>query len=219
MTDVSIHRENILKAHDLDHDPERLDDYYSEWAKRYDKDVRADGYEGPDFTARLVLTKLAELNGGRSAPWSILDVGCGTGLVGKSLKTRAPDLIIDGNDLSQSMVDIAEKTDAYRELEGGVNLLEGFGDDKNGAYDAVTCCGVFTTGHVQPSALVHLMPPLRKGGIAVISTRRSYFESSDFHEAVEDMHNSDTCELIGKVLDAPYIAEEPAHYWIFQASR
>src|SRR5690606_32675506 len=81
---------------------------------------------------------------------TVLDAGCGTGLVGVELaKVGARKL--DGVDLSPGMIAKAKATRAYRSLEA-VDLSKKL-DREAGTYSVVVCVGTMTQGHLGPEAL------------------------------------------------------------------
>lgn len=147
----------------------------------------------------------------------IIDAGCGTGLVGKALDDKGFQNI-DGFDLSHQMVEIAKESKAYRSLTGGcdmTNRIESYQDDQ---YQATVCCGVFTLGHVHPMALEELIRITKPQGLLLVSTRKSYYDTSDFKATCDRLQEEGKFKLIDSVIDGPYIAEEGAHYWAFQIS-
>ena len=84
----------------------------------------------------------------------ILDAGAGTGLVGKALKEMGYGSIV-AMDLSEGMLEIAKKTEAYESFDQMV-LGETLGY-KTDSFDAVISVGVFTVGHVPASGLDELV--------------------------------------------------------------
>ncbi|MCI5130226.1 MAG: class I SAM-dependent methyltransferase [Candidatus Electrothrix sp. EH2] len=201
----------IKESHKLSGDPDELAQYYQQWADRYDDDVSKEEYAGPDYIADYFEAMQKKSDRG-NRDIKILDAGCGSGLVGITLY-RKEYRDIDGCDLSHEMVSLAEKTDCYQKVVGGVDLndMSSFHDKE---YDAVISCGVFTLGHVPPQALNELIRITKSGGLIVLSTRTSYYESSGFHEFCDSLEE----QKLLKILDhriGPYIAEEDAHYWAF----
>ncbi|WP_353929726.1 methyltransferase domain-containing protein [Okeanomitos corallinicola TIOX110] len=206
----------IKEAHELSYNPEQLQEYYDKWSREYDLDVSNEKYSGPKFIADY-LAKILEnhfhLDAGKTN-LKILDAGCGTGLVGVELQKKGFGKI-DGFDLSQNMVEIAENTNAYNSLEGKCDMnrkIEAYQDNE---YEIIVCCGVFTLGHVHSTALEELIRITKPGGLLVISTRKSYYDSSDYQELVDRLLVRGTIKLINSIMDGPYIAEEGAHYWAF----
>lgn len=70
-----------------------------------------------DYRSHLHLRTLAlQVCAGLPSPWRILDLGCGTGLVGDCLKDMAKGGRLDGVDISPAMLDEARKRKIYDEL-------------------------------------------------------------------------------------------------------
>ncbi|KAL3187668.1 hypothetical protein MRX96_024704 [Rhipicephalus microplus] len=82
----------------------------------------------------------------------ILDVGCGTGLLGVQLKNLGYNCI-DALDYSDEMLSEAKKKDIYRR-----DFLEKVFKNnklpiKDAEYDVVALCGCLMPGHIMPDAL------------------------------------------------------------------
>jgi len=218
VTDPSLAR--IKAAHDLSGDLDNLTQYYRDWADAYDADVQDEGYVAPNFLVDC-LQQVAGRNGvavDLARPGvEVMDVGCGTGLVGAVLKERGLQPI-DGFDLSTEMVDRARDLGVYRDLWGD-QPLEGAAAAVGGRrWDVTLACGVFTLGHVPPSELSEMFRLTKPGGLAVVTTRRSYADATDFVDEVERVQARGEAELVDRVLDGPYIKEEGAHYWAFRVA-
>ncbi len=128
---------------------------YDQWATTYDDDfVSANGYVYHEHLAAVFL------DAGGSAGGAILDVGCGTGIVGVALADMG-ERVVDGVDISAEMLDVARAKQsvhgdlAYRELYE-LDLTEPlpFGDD---TYAGVVSAGTFTHGHLGPEPLGELV--------------------------------------------------------------
>ncbi len=206
----------IKNSHLLNGDTQALAEYYKTWAKTYDKDVEGQAYRGPDVIADL-LDELAPRDYAKKGQDSLrlVDAGCGTGLSGIALAKRGFETI-DGFDLSHEMVSEARKTGAYRALHGGVDMNEPPLSIADDSYDVAVCCGVFTIGHVNPSALGELARITRKGGLVLVSTRKSYYDSTDFDLQMRELEIQGYLRLVKYLKNAPYVAEEGAHYWAFE---
>jgi predicted TPR repeat methyltransferase len=76
----------------------------------------------------------------RGPPWDILDLGCGTGLVGAALAPHARKLV--GADLSPKMIERAQARNCYARLECS-DLLTALGRDPPLSYDVITAADVF----------------------------------------------------------------------------
>ncbi len=193
----------------LDGDPEKVRQFYEEWARNYNIDTSSSAYTGPEIAAKLLQRHLPEPNK------LLLDAGCGTGLVGVELEKLGYRLI-DGFDLSESMTEQAAATGAYRDLLGGIDMMraaESYADD---TYDAILSIGVFTLGHVPPEALEVLLRLVRKGGLLLVSTRTHYYEQTNFQQVVDALIAANRAELVQLVRDAPYNNDGDGHYWVLR---
>jgi SAM-dependent methyltransferase len=149
---------------------------YDEWAPSYNKDVSdvSQVYVAPRLVARIALRFLG--NEDENGPVSILDAGCGTGLVGQSLAVLSKDtsrgllpaIEIDGADLSPSMLKVARTTGVYRALTT-VDLTQAI-NKPGDSYGIITCCGTFTHGHVGPDPALRELVRLAKPGGHVVAT-------------------------------------------------
>lgn len=193
----------------LDGDPENLRAYYDDWARDYNLDITSAGYSGPAISARLLQQYLADTDA------CLLDAGCGTGLVGVELRALGYRNI-DGFDLSDSMAEQARASGVYRQLAGGVDMMEATQSYALESYDAVLSVGVFTLGHVPPEALQVLLQLTRPGGLLVVSTRTHYYQQTGFQQLVDAMLAETQIELLKLLRDAPYNKDGGAHYWMFK---
>lgn len=193
----------------LDGDPENLRAYYDDWARDYNVDITSAEYSGPVISARLLQQYLTNTD------LSLLDAGCGTGLVGIELHALGYRQI-DGFDLSEAMVEQAGTSGVYRKLTGGLDMMQAAKSYAAGSYDAVLSVGVFTLGHVPPEALVVLLELVRPGGLLLVSTRTHYYEQTEFQSLVDELLTGSRIELVKLLRDAPYNKDGGAHYWVFR---
>ncbi|KAL9627259.1 MAG: hypothetical protein Q9164_007656 [Protoblastenia rupestris] len=123
--------------------PDDCSAIYDRWANTYDIDVRHAGvdYVAPTVTAQAVVAANGNIAG------SILDAGCGTGLVVVAL-SQAGAKNIDGIDISSGMLDVARGTGIYKDLS--VVDMSVVIDKRDQSYDVITCVGTFTEAHVSP---------------------------------------------------------------------
>ncbi|MER8950788.1 class I SAM-dependent methyltransferase [Mesorhizobium sp. M0809] len=208
-------RERIKDSHALDGDVGRLTNFYREWASSYELDVGLDGYCGPMIVAELAgAVQTAYLAKQRTAI-AILDAGCGTGLVGVELE-RLGFRLIDGIDLSEEMAEQARQTRVYRHVRGDVDLNGPLSDYDSASFDITVCCGAFTLGHVRPDGLRELARVTRPNGFIIASTRKSYAEATSFEDEVLRLQDAGVLVAAQRLNDGRYVAEEDAHYWVFQ---
>jgi len=90
-----------------------LRDMFDEVATRFDHLM----VEGLDYRGHLHLRTLADAKLPRlKPPLRVLDLGCGTGLVGNAFKDLAAGGRLDGIDLAPRMLEVARKRDIYDDL-------------------------------------------------------------------------------------------------------
>ena len=172
-------------------------DIYEEWAEQYDKDLEAEDYAFPKLAARALFDALgrqSDDNGKLFEGLSILDAGCGTGLVGIALgKYGAKDII--GLDLSPKMLDVARRTGMYGTLEEA-DLSKPLARS-DGAVDAVVCVGTLTRGHVGPKpVLEEFSRVVKKGGVVVATVLDDIWESGGFKDEVERLRSAGLVQVV-----------------------
>ena len=145
---------------------------YEEWAPSYESDL----VEGYGYTAhRIAVGAMAVACPDRGA--TILDIGCGTGLVAEELAARG-FTAIDGLDASPRMLHEARAKGLYRRLiEGDVRA---HGTIEPGKYDAVIAVGVFGAGHLGPQDLGRLARTVRAGGPIVLYSSALRWVEDDY---------------------------------------
>ena len=154
----------------------KLLDIYQKWAALYDKDNDDElGTVSQPNSVQIFQRYVKDKSK------YIIDVGCGTGLVGLQLK-KLGYKNFDGVDLSQEMIDIAIDR-GYASLFLG-NLNETL-PIKSNQYEAAICVGVFTHGHVGPSRLEELIRIVKPGGIICFTVNEDVYESYGFDETIK----------------------------------
>lgn len=210
MTEDRAASDAVRKVLSLDGDVRKLDAFYADWAASYNTDTAAEGYRGP-----RELVDALEIHDRLAAGDRIIDAGCGTGLVGEELSRRGVRCI-DGFDLSAAMVAEAGRLNVYTRLRGGVDLNRPVTAFPAGHYDVAVSCGVFTSGHVPPPALMHLLALVKRGGLCVVSTRESYCRESGFAEYCRDRARDGAMTIVACHEGRPYTAHESAQYWVLR---
>jgi len=166
---------------------QELLDVYKKWASIYDKD-NDDllGTVSQPNSVQIFHKHITDKN------QKIIDVGCGTGLVGLELK-KLGHTHFDGIDISKEMIDIA-KDRGYRSLFIG-NLNESLPLESN-SYDAALCVGVFTHGHVGPSRLKELTRIIKSQGLVCFTVNEDVYESYGFDEVIKRLESENVWELL-----------------------
>ena len=158
--------------------PEDLKKYYNDWAHQYD-----------DYAEQVqyVLGQYIAMHAAKSMPYttvSVLDIGCGTGIVGENIFSRRPSSLIDGVDISKKMINLAKLKSlpdgslCYRkfycqDLTAQSNIIKE-------QYDFLVSAGTFTLGHLGSDDLLYMIKYLRSGGKAIVSVKGDHFELDNF---------------------------------------
>ena len=182
----------------------RLTEVYRDWAKKYDYDNdHVLGTVSQPKSVNLLSTRLKDKTA------KIIDVGCGTGLVGEKLKAK--DFInFDGLDISKDMLSIA-KSRGYRNLFlGSLNKQLPVLDD---AYDAAMCIGVFTHGHVSSDRFNELCRIVKPGGYVCFTINEGVFEIYGFKELIAEFQLNKVWEVISLYKDDYMTLENVKGYY------
>lgn len=173
---------------------------YAHWATTYNEDL-ADASQ--NYVAPIIVAETA-LKSSNYTKGTILDAGCGTGLVGEAL-ARGGATTIDGLDLSPAMLKVAESTGVYRNLMLG-DLTQKI-EKPDEAYDMVTCVGTFTQGHVGPDpALREFVRVTKKDGLIVATILDEIWLSGGYKAEVEKLEAEGLVDVISVELKDYIIA-------------
>ena len=160
---------------------------YQKWAALYDKDN--DDLLGTvsQPTAVQIFQEYV-----KDKKLKIVDVGCGTGLVGQELE-KSGFINFDGIDISQEMIDIAYSR-GYKALFLG-NLNESL-PFKSKSYDAALCVGVFTHGHVGSDRLIELARIVKSGGIICFTVNEGVYDSYGFGSIIKNLESTNIWKIL-----------------------
>jgi predicted TPR repeat methyltransferase len=133
---------------------------FDECAIRFDEMIAKLKYCGPE----LVVGALQQVAETPSDGWEIVDLGCGTGLVGVALRPYARRII--GVDLSAGMLELARQRQVYDELIEAelIDFLRGH----SGGFDVLTASDVLSYLGDLGEFFQCVARVLRPGGIAVV---------------------------------------------------
>lgn len=168
--------------------PDDNRELYRRWASSYDQDfAQTHGY----IYHHNVAATWAERSTDPTA--SVLDVGCGTGLVGLALR-QVGATTIDGVDLSPEMIEVARSkvandTAVYRALHQAdiTKSVELEPLEIEGGYAGLVSAGTFTHGHVGPEPIPRLIELLAPGGLAVIGTNAEFYDKAGFAATIDQL--------------------------------
>jgi len=166
---------------------EELLDVYKKWASIYDKD-NDDllGTVSQPNSVQIFHKYIVDKN------QKIIDVGCGTGLVGLELQ-KLGYTNFDGIDISKDMIDIAIDR-GYKALFLG-NLNDSLPIESD-SYDAALCVGVFTHGHVGPGRLKELSRIVKSDGLVCFTINEDVYESCGFDKAMQKLEVENVWKLL-----------------------
>jgi ubiquinone/menaquinone biosynthesis C-methylase UbiE len=151
---------------------------YGQWAPTYDSDlVERIGYVVYLRVAEALTRQRPLITG------AVLDVGCGTGLVGVSLRDGGI-ATVDGIDISAEMLAEAGKkrtkdgAPVYRNLIPAD--LKKTLDIPDNQYAGLVSAGTFTHGHLGPDSLDELWRVAAPGAHCAIGVRSTHYENMGF---------------------------------------
>ena len=158
---------------------------YRKWASTYDADfAQRNKYVYPK-TIAAICAELVDTD----STTTIIDIGCGTGIVGTCLSELLPAGIIDGVDISPEMLLIASTKSrvstepVYRNLfEADLTQPITFA---SATYDIAISAGTFTHGHLGPNALINVLSTIRHGGRMVVGINKEHFSANGFNSALQ----------------------------------
>ncbi len=166
--------------------PEDNVDLYARWADTYESGFVADeGYVYHHGVAAVFLEHFI------STSDPILDVGCGTGLVGEALYSNPSfNFRLEGLDISSEMLDHAKS----KKLPSGqpiyddlyVGDLTAALDLPDNTYSGIISCGTFTHGHVGPEALDELYRITNSNALFAIGINQNHFSNQGFEARFKD---------------------------------
>ncbi len=204
--------DGIERYHGLDPDAdpvEQMKSIYADWAGSYDDDN--DNKLGTISQPNTVILLTKHLPDTASV---ILDVGCGTGLVGKHL-LEAGYATFDGTDLSPEMLTFAA-TRGYRHLFPA-DAAKGLPVQDN-CYDAALCVGVFTHGHVGPEGVDMLLRVTKPGGLIIFTVNEGVWKSEGFDRAVNRLAYAGRIEIV-EAVKQDYMTREGVSAWYIVARK
>jgi len=140
---------------------------YARFAEFYERNMRADlEYCGPE----LLASALDRTLGSAGAELDVLELGCGTGLVGKPLRLHARKLV--GIDLSPDMVKRAKATAQYDRLEVA-EITDWLTRTSDREFDLIAACDTFIYFGDLRQVLMPAAARLRAGGRVAFTVERA----------------------------------------------
>ena len=186
-------------------DPEETLKLYADWAETYDQTM-LDGlaYRSPQRIATLAAVAEERRN------VRVLDVGCGTGLLAKSLRTQGFSRV-DGLDYSAPMLAVAQREgrideaflrDLNQNLEMGV-----------ARYEMLVSTGTFTHGHVGAGCLPELLALLVPGGRLICTIHRDVWDEGGFGTGLQALTDASAATVCSREADRLFTDEDEPSGW------
>lgn len=162
---------------------------YASWASTYDNEVQKNGYVTPERVAKAlkdIVTNQSEV---------ILDYGCGTGLSGFALQAVG-FTNIDGLDVSQEMITLAEKKSIYKKLTvfDPSTKIPVHADQ----YKIITAIGVIGTGAAPLEVFDNLFSLLPPSGLFAFSFNDHTLSDPNYEEKVNQCLSSGQAIILHK---------------------
>ncbi|MEM9215153.1 MAG: class I SAM-dependent methyltransferase [Cyanobacteria bacterium P01_F01_bin.150] len=171
---INKKRDWVYSAKTLD----ELKDRYDSWANEYETDLK-DPYKQFCLDMGRYFTKFVpNLNS------LILDIGCGTGMVGEGLVAHGYSNLV-GVDISENMLAVAKKKNIYKNLRSGdIREIDSLYETEY--FDAAICVGVFTYGHVKPVYLGNVLNILKLNSFLGLTVIKELFDSNNEFKTIID---------------------------------
>ena len=187
--------------------PEGLEKLYAEWAVDYDSDLsEVFGYASPALVANALATALTDMPAA-----TVLDIGCGTGLAGVSLRHHGAWLM-DGTDFSTAMLEQAGSKNLYQSLFVA-DVIKRI-PAENGAYGAAMSSGLFTHGHVGADVLPECLRVLAPGAPFSLTVNAAFWDEGGFEAAIPALEAAGLATLAAKHHASHFDREENAGSFI-----
>jgi predicted TPR repeat methyltransferase len=143
------------------------------YADKFDAHLQGElGYKVPAQLVDLVSTHLPAID----PTWKLLDLGCGTGLVGASVGKQARELV--GVDLSSKMLEMAQARQIYQRLECQ-DVLTMMQAEPDASYDVIVSADVFIYVGRIDDVVEQAHRLLRPGGVFAFSIEQHQGETTD----------------------------------------
>jgi len=180
----------------LSQDSHEIAQYYDDFAAQYAQTLAEWEYEAP----AQIATRLAQLIPLDSL---VLDVGCGTGLVGQAL-TAVGLQHIDGIDLSASSLELAAQLQVYRSLNE-VDLQALPLPQADNKYDGAVCVGVLSYIADSHDLLRELCRVVRPGGAILLTHRTDHFDKQNYFAVVQTIADEGLWDVVEVTEPRPYL--------------
>merc|ERR1712098_159257 len=193
-------------VHNTSITPAAVHSVYQSWANNYEEDLNNLRTTGADHLADELVDSLTVMGREEKETISVLDVACGTGLVGEALVRRG-FRDISGLDFCRAMLDIAQHKGVYREL-----VETAFGGEVPSSlagrqYDCVVMKGGFAAGHLPLTSLATMAALCKPGGLVINSMTFEYTQIVPEYQGLEEYLARLEQEQVWRIIKRKVIAD------------
>ena len=178
------HKQEMAKHGGFTQD--KIAEHYDELSSHYEEIYLRAGWHDPLKCAELA----KQCIGDAAEAAEVLDMGCGTGLVGQYLVERGFKKVV-GVDASAGMLEKARVKGSYTELQ---ELFLGrpatFPENLHNRFDAITASGILAEGHLDNQVFDEMLMALKTGGYAIFATRTMYLTQYNYIEKMTELENT-----------------------------
>ena len=143
-----------------------------------------------------------------------MDAGCGSGLVGKELKSMGYN-DITGVDFSKEMLELIP-CNIYNKLD--LIDLNSPLEYQTNSFDNIICVGTFTFGHVKAHALDEFIRITKKGGLICFTINEGIFKENCFDKKIEALSNKKNWKVL-EFSKSSYIVNKDIKAWLYLARK
>lgn len=174
---------------------------FDDYADRFDSHLLGQlGYRTPEHLARWLIEEMPA-----TEAWRVLDLGCGTGLVGQHLQGRCDELV--GIDLSGRMLDKARERGGYTRLEQE-DVLTQMQKEATHHYDVIVSADVFVYIGKLDEVMEEARRNLKPGGLLTFSVES--MDANRAEQSADDLHRGHRLESTGRYTHTSAHLEELA---------
>lgn len=149
-------------------------DLFDGYASRFEASLFALGYRVPGMMLRMIERARPEVAAGRAKLGPVLDLGCGTGLMGATLHDLLGDALV-GVDMSPRMIEEARAKGVYTRLD--CRDLEAALREEQGLYDVILLADVLCYFGELDGVLPALRARLAPAGLLLLSVEAAASEA------------------------------------------
>ena len=187
---TEAHKQEMIKHGNFTQD--NIAEHYNELSSHYEEIYLRAGWHDPLKCAELAKSCI----GDAAEAAQVLDMGCGTGLVGQYLVERGFKTVV-GIDASAGMIEKARTKNTYSELhELFLGRPDTFPEQFHGRFDVITASGILAEGHLDNRVFDEMLMALKTGGYAIFATRTMYLTQYDYISKITELTNASKWKLV-----------------------